>query len=102
MSDIQAIEFYSTLRKDAEALGRLATASNEAQLIELILDEAGARNIMLDASQVKAGLADLGSLIGKAAGGEELQDFELELVSGGIESAWEQWERAKKENAPCK
>ncbi|NVD42570.1 hypothetical protein HT585_27235 [Ensifer sp. HO-A22] len=102
MSDHQAVEFYSSLRKDGDALARLAAAANEAELIELILDEAQGRNLKLDAKQVKAGLADLGSLIGNATRGEELQDFELELVSGGIESAREQWERAKMANGACR
>lgn len=101
MSDSQAISFYSTLRNDREALGRLAAAKSESELIELILGEARARHYILDVEQIMAGLANLGDLVGRAAGGDELRDFELELVSGGVESAREQWERAKKANGAC-
>ncbi len=102
MSDSrQALEFYSELRKDAAALGRLAAAKNEEDLIALILEEAKRSNFSLNVQQVKARLADLGSLISEAAGSDELQDFELELVSGGIESAKEQWDRVKKANGAC-
>ncbi|MBD9650274.1 hypothetical protein JVX98_31825 (plasmid) [Ensifer sp. PDNC004] len=101
MSDSQTISFYSAIRNDREALGRLAAAKSESELIELILDEARTRNCLLEVEQIRAGLANLGSLVGKAAGNDELRDFELELVSGGVESAREQWERAKKANGAC-
>lgn len=62
---------------------RLGKAASEAELIELITDEARARGFDLTADLVRAGLADLGTLVKEAASGAELTELELEIVSGG-------------------
>lgn len=102
MTDTQLASYYAKVRKDAAILSRLAHTENEAELVQGIIDDASERGFALTADQVKSGLSDLGALAKEAAEGDELADFELELVSGGVESAWEQWERAKRENRPCR
>ncbi|MEI2300989.1 hypothetical protein [Ensifer sp. MJa1] len=83
MTNSDNVRFYAAIRGDAEALSRLGQATSEAELIELIMDEARARGFELTAGLVRAGLADLGTLVKEAASGEELTELELEIVSGG-------------------
>ncbi len=83
MTNGENVRFYTAIRGDAETLARLGAARDEADLIELIMDEAQSRGFALTEDLVRAGLADLGGLIKEAANGDELTELELEIVSGG-------------------
>lgn len=97
----QSVAFYAAIRKDGAALSRLAGAESEAELIERIMDEATSRGFTLTEGLVKSALADIGGLVRQTTAGEELADFELELVSGGFESAWDQYNRAEQKYHKC-
>lgn len=83
MTDTQTLEFYSAVRRDREALDRLVQAGSEAELIELIMDEAEKRGFVPTQELVKAGLSNLGAIIQQVAGSDELTEMELEIVSAG-------------------
>ncbi|MBD9650260.1 hypothetical protein IB267_18090 [Ensifer sp. ENS09] len=83
MTNGDNVRFYAAIRGDAETLARLGAATSEAELIELIMDEAQSRGFELTADLVRAGLSDLAGLMREAANGEELTELELEIVSGG-------------------
>ncbi|OAE38275.1 hypothetical protein A7J57_17465 [Agrobacterium tumefaciens] len=83
MTPTQAAAYYAQIRKDTATLARFANITNEAELAEAIGADAAARGFSLTPDQIKAGLADLGAVVKQATAGEELADFELEIVSGG-------------------
>ncbi|MEI2300991.1 hypothetical protein [Ensifer sp. MJa1] len=85
MTDTQTVQFYSEIRKDRETLDRLAKAASESELIELIMDEAEKRGFAPSKELVRAGLSDLGAIVQQVAGGDELTEMELEIVSGGYD-----------------
>lgn len=84
MTDTSSVQFYAAIRKDPETLARIAAAASEAELIELLMDEAEKRGFTATADMVKSALADLGSIVEQAAGSDELTEMELEIVSGGM------------------
>ncbi len=84
MTHTQTIQFYATIRKDTEVLARLSQATSEAELIELIFDEAKALGFEPTTELIKAGLDSLPAIIEETSKGDELSEMELEIVSGGI------------------
>jgi len=83
MTETQAVQFYSAIRKDRETLHSLGQAESEAELIELIIEEAGKRGFSPTQDLVKSSLSDLSAIVQRAAGAEELTEMELEIVAGG-------------------
>ncbi|MBD9650262.1 hypothetical protein IB267_18100 [Ensifer sp. ENS09] len=83
MTDTQGVQFYVAIRKDTKTLDRFAQAGSEAELIELIMDEADKRGFASTEELVRSALSDLGTIVQQAAGGDELTEMELEIVSGG-------------------
>ncbi|MBD9650261.1 hypothetical protein IB267_18095 [Ensifer sp. ENS09] len=84
MTDKQTVQFYAAIRKDTETLARLGQATSEAELVELILDEAKTLGFEPTVELVKAGLDNLPAIIEETSKGDELSEMELEIVSGGL------------------
>ena len=100
MTTTQAAAYYAQIRKDTATLARFANITNDAELAKAIETDAAERGFLLTPDQIKAGLADLGAVVKQATAGEELADFKLEMVSGGLQNSKGEWAQAI--GRPCR
>jgi len=84
MISANAVEFYSTIRRDPAVIAHLAGATSEESLIERIREEGTKRGIALSDADIRKGFDHLDEVVRRSAGESELTDKELEIVSGGI------------------
>lgn len=79
------IDFYATLRSDAQLVQTFMSCESAEQLLDLATTEAQKRGFHFTKEEAIAAGMNIEALSSGSANDDELNDFELELISAGTQ-----------------
>ncbi|MBF0186769.1 MAG: hypothetical protein HQL50_02465 [Magnetococcales bacterium] len=84
--DNKIVQLYAAIRDDGDLLSNLATIEDPTELGKEVISIATQHGVSLTKQEIADAINNMAELIQGASENDELSDFELEMVSGGVAS----------------